>query len=144
MTTESQQSGCTVVPLFASAEWKTKTSNLVHSRSFSCVTDEPAELGGSDLGANPAEILLWSVAGCINIGIEECARRDGIELTALKTDVAARAIPDPVAIGGMRLTVSIKADAPKEKLEAIVMESFEQSPIVGALKDKPQITVKVQ
>ena len=80
MTNTTTASGCSFVPLFASAEWKSKTSNFIRSRNFSCIADEPRDFGGSDLGANPAEILLWSVAGCVSIGAELFASRDGVEL----------------------------------------------------------------
>ena len=144
MTNTTTASGCSFVPLFASAEWKSKTSNFIRSRNFSCIADEPRDFGGSDLGANPAEILLWSVAGCVSIGAELFASRDGVELECLKTDVSGRMLTNPLYIAQLSITVSIKGNASAEKLEGLVRESFEASPIVGSLKVKPQLIVKTE
>lgn len=144
MTNTTTASGCAFVPLFANAEWKTKTSNFIQSRNFSCVADEPKDFGGADLGANPAEILLWSVAGGVSIGTELFATRDSVELQSLKADVSGRMLSVPLAIDQMTITVYIKGNAAKEKLEALVKESFEASPIVGALKIKPKLIIRAE
>ena len=47
------------------------------------VADEPTELGGTDLGPNPYELLLGSVASCTAITIAFYATRKGIELDSV-------------------------------------------------------------
>jgi uncharacterized OsmC-like protein len=56
----------------------------VQAREFSIVVDEPPALGGSDLGANPVEVLLAGYAGCLNVIAHLTARELGIELRGLK------------------------------------------------------------
>ncbi|SDG99317.1 OsmC family protein [Psychroflexus sediminis] len=50
------------------------------SRQFSFLVDEPHELGGQDLAANPVEYLLAGYAGCLNVVINLVAKELGIKL----------------------------------------------------------------
>ena len=50
------------------------------ARGHVIVADEPKDLGGSDLGAKPSEILLSSLAGCKLITMRMYAQRKGWEL----------------------------------------------------------------
>jgi uncharacterized OsmC-like protein len=47
-----------------------------NARQFNIVIDEPPQLGGEDLGANPVEYLLASYAGCINVVAHLTAREE--------------------------------------------------------------------
>ena len=105
--------------------------------------DEPLAAGGADLGANPAEILLWAVVGCVTIGTELFAKRDKVELVSLTASVDGYMTTDPLKIEGLRLCVHISGKADGGKLVALVEESFEKSPIVGSLKAKPKLEVVV-
>ena len=53
------------------------------ARQFKIVIDEPPQLGGEDLAANPVEYLLASYAGCINVVAHLTARELGITIKKL-------------------------------------------------------------
>jgi uncharacterized OsmC-like protein len=63
------------------------------ARQFNIVIDEPPQLGGEDLGANPVEYLLASYAGCINVVAHLTARELGIELEKLEIAVQGNINP---------------------------------------------------
>jgi len=50
------------------------------------VADEPSELSGTDLGPNPYELLLGSVAACTAITISFYAKRKGIVLDSVSVE----------------------------------------------------------
>ncbi|NOX29968.1 MAG: OsmC family protein [Actinobacteria bacterium] len=50
------------------------------------VADEPTELSGTDLGPNPYELLLGSVAACTAITISFYAKRKGIVLDSVSVE----------------------------------------------------------
>jgi uncharacterized OsmC-like protein len=55
----------------------------VQARNFSMYVDEPANLGGSDKGANPVEYLLGALAGCLNVVANLVASEMNIELRGM-------------------------------------------------------------
>jgi putative redox protein len=53
----------------------------------SFLVDEPPDVGGTDTGPRPTQLLAASLAGCIAITMEMYARRKGWELGAVEVDV---------------------------------------------------------
>src|SRR4051794_26685530 len=51
------------------------------------VVDEPEDLGGTDTGSSPFELLAGAVAGCVAITLRMYARRNGWELEHLAVEV---------------------------------------------------------
>lgn len=69
-----------------------------NARQFNVVIDEPPQLGGEDLAANPVEYLLASYAGCINVVAHLTARELGINLE--KLEIAIRGNINPARLFG--------------------------------------------
>jgi putative redox protein len=59
----------------------------VEAGSFTIDVDEPAEVGGTDLGPQPTDLFLASVASCFTLAISHAARKRSIELTDLSVSV---------------------------------------------------------
>jgi uncharacterized OsmC-like protein len=59
----------------------------VDVRDFSFLSDEPADLGGTDRGPNPVEYVLGAFAACQEIVIKAYATVLGIELASVQVDV---------------------------------------------------------
>ncbi len=49
------------------------------------VADEPPDLGGTDTGPTPYEMLLGSLAACTSITLSKYAKRKGIALDSIST-----------------------------------------------------------
>ena len=49
--------------------------------------DEPKELGGSDQGPNPVELLLAALGGCQQIILRFYGKKLGVEIQAIETTV---------------------------------------------------------
>lgn len=62
------------------AESESATKMKLHSGKFEMIIDEPANMGGSDLGPSPIQVLLMSLAGCINVTGHEVAKQRGMKL----------------------------------------------------------------
>lgn len=69
------------------------TKTIVKARGFELVVDEPADLGGTDQGANPVEFLLAAYAGCLNVMAHVCAKELGFELKGIKIDLVGNLNP---------------------------------------------------
>ena len=63
-----------------SSGYRVEVTNGSHTWS----ADEPVDLGGTDSGPNPYELLLGAVAACTCITLSMYARRKGIVLEAIE------------------------------------------------------------
>lgn len=127
-----------------SSEWRGNTSNFMKAREFGYIVDEPVVFEGSNLGPNPAEMLLSAIAGCISTGSELIARGRGVEFSGFKAEASAVIDLADVVLGGFSLVVRVKGNADEAVLRSIVQEAFDGSPIVGSLKSKPEFKIIVE
>lgn len=134
-------SGCMFHPVSAVVDWKDKTSNLIRTREFSYVLDEPKSDKGNDLGPTPAEVLLWSAAGCVAISIEQIAIHRGISFNALRTEASAVFRNREEGMQNLRFKVYVTSDSPQEVFEAIAEKVLRVSPILNSLKTKSTIEI---
>jgi uncharacterized OsmC-like protein len=58
----------------------------VNIRNFSLVSDEPASLGGTDLGPNPVELVLGALGACQEIVVKAYAAILGIPLESVAVE----------------------------------------------------------
>lgn len=59
----------------------------IKSATNTIISDEPATVGGKDLGFAPRELLASSLASCTSITLRMYADRKGWDLTDVKVDV---------------------------------------------------------
>jgi len=70
------------------AHSENQAKTIVKARQFEIVVDEPAELGGTDTGANPVEYVLAAFAGCINVMAHVIAKEMNFQLRGVKIDIS--------------------------------------------------------
>ncbi len=61
---------------------------IVKARQFEIVVDEPADLGGTDTGANPVEYVLAAFAGCLNVMAHVVAKEMNFDLRGVEMDLS--------------------------------------------------------
>ena len=59
----------------------------LRTRGFSWVGDEPPDVGGTDTGPTPYELLLGSLAACIGATLRLYASHKGIQLAAVDVEL---------------------------------------------------------
>ena len=59
----------------------------LHARDFSWTGDEPPDVGGTDTGPTPYELLLGSLAACIGATLRLYASHNGIPMTAVDVEL---------------------------------------------------------
>lgn len=107
------------------------------SRNFRIYTDEPTELGGTNVHPNPQEVLFAALNACMTVGfVAQCALA-GITLQSLRIetegDIDLRGFfgIDPLIKPGydeIRYTVHVVGDATPEQFERIHRIVTETSP----------------
>jgi uncharacterized OsmC-like protein len=63
------------------------TKTVVKARNFEMIIDEPANLGGTDDGANPVEYVLAALAGCLNVVGHLVAKEMGFDIKNLEIEL---------------------------------------------------------
>ena len=114
--------------------------------------DHPAVLVGNDNGPTPVELLLGGLAACLTAGIGNIAAARGITLESVEStvegDIDLRGllgISDEVRNGyqGIRISFTIKGDAPDEVLRDIVEQSRQRSAVYDVLTNGVPVAIDV-
>ena len=71
----------------ASARQRNKLTHDVKVRTHALTADEPADVGGEDMGPSPQELLAASLASCTAITMEMYAKRKGWNVDGMEVDV---------------------------------------------------------
>lgn len=64
-------------------KWRGDLCCDVDAGGFALVVDEPEQYGGTNLGPQPTELLLASIASCFTLAIAYAAQKQSIELDSL-------------------------------------------------------------
>jgi len=111
-------------------------------RQFSFAIDEPPALGGTDAGPNPVELVLSSVAGCLNVVIHMVAVERGVVIRSLRLAVTgqldtARLMGKPTdaraGFASVVVTTEIDSDASDEEIDAILAIAETRCPVADNL-----------
>jgi uncharacterized OsmC-like protein len=124
-------------------------------RSFTMDIDEPNEIGGSNLYANPQEYLLASLNACMTVGYVALCSLQGITLETLEIesegDIDLRGFfgLDPAIAPGyesIRYTVRIKGNGTKEQFakihEAVMATSPNFHNVAKPVRLMPKLVVE--
>ena len=126
----------------------------IRSGKFRMVIDEPENMGGTDMGPSPVQVLLMSLAGCLNVTGHEVARQRGLKLNGIKIDIEGSMNPcnfmgcsfDERA-GFQHINVMINADfdnASKEEIDSWLEETESRCPVTDNIKEGTQISVNTK
>jgi len=118
---------------------------------FTMIIDEPKSMGGTDEGPSPIQVLLMSLAGCLNVTGHEIARQKGLTLNSMKVKIEG--VMNPCTFlgcsfeeraGFQNIIVTVNADMPgtsKEGKEAWLKETESRCPVTDNIKADTTITV---
>lgn len=111
-------------------------------RSFKMTIDEPAELGGGNLGPTPVEVVLAAFGTCQEIVYAVYAAAMGIRLDRVEVDVEGDIDPRgffgvaPVnpGFGGVRFNVRVDSPDSPERIAELVRSVNEHCPVLDILR----------
>ena len=101
---------------------------IAKSRGFEITIDEPKNLGGTDTGMNPVELVLSALGACQAIVARVYARKFKIDFTDLWIEVTGELDTDGFlhksdvrpGYSNIKYDFHIETDAPREKVEEFV------------------------
>jgi uncharacterized OsmC-like protein len=115
--------------------------------------DEAAVLLGEDHGPNPVEYALNALAGCLTTSLVYHAAAQGIRIDEVESTYEGDldlhgflGLSDEVRNGfqNIRVTFKIKADAPPEKLEELLLLAQKRSPVFDIVSNPVPVTVRLE
>ena len=127
------------------------TKMSLTSGKFSMVIDEPQSLGGTDDGPSPVQVLLMSLAGCLNVTGHEVAKQKGLKLNGM--EIKIEGVMNPCAFigcsfeeraGFQQIQVTVEADMPgatQEEIDAWLEETENRCPVTDNVRADTTITV---
>lgn len=120
------------------------------ARHHSFIIDEPAELGGTDRGANPVETLLAALAACRVITYQYHAGRLGVPLKSVSIRLAGEidlrgflAMDDAIRPGfkSIKGEAVLDTDASPAQVEALNDAVAKYCPVADTVKNLTTISV---
>lgn len=121
------------------------------SRSHTMVVDEPKELGGTDKGPNPIELLLASLASCLSIAIKFHADRMNVPVSRVK--VVAKGTLDlrgfmgeDVKPGLQKITLDVTVESPasEERVKELIDFVEHHCPVADTLRSNTPVELTVK
>lgn len=112
-----------------------------NGRGHEIILDEPKQLGGTDEGMNPVEVILASLAGCFSITASFLAEKMKIKINNLKVEVTGeideKAMSSKEVDSGFKkvdLIIKFDSDSSKEKIKKLYENIEEFCPVSDSLK----------
>src|SRR5829696_3235089 len=130
--------------------WGAGAEDTSRTEPFIVDASEPPVLFGHNEAPNPAEFLLHALAGCLTLTIVNVAAARKVELTEVSStlegvlDARGATGLDPSSRNGferIRVSFSIKGDAPREKLEEIVERAKARSVVYDIVSNPVPVDV---
>jgi uncharacterized OsmC-like protein len=127
-------------------------AEMQHEAPFQAFADHPKVLCGEDNGPAPVEWVLHALAACLTAGIANISAARGVTLHSVDCSVEGDidlqgilGLSDKVRNGfqAIRVTYTVKGDAPEEKLRQIVDQARARSAVFDILTGHVPVTIEV-
>lgn len=151
MSTTSPTSPAREVQVLVRGESENATKMNLRAGKFKLVIDEPPQMGGTDDGPSPVQVLLMSLAGCLNVTGHEVARQKGLKLNGMKVKIEG--VMNPCTFigcsfeeraGFQQIQVTITPDmddASEEEIAVWMQETEERCPVTDNIRADTRIAV---
>jgi uncharacterized OsmC-like protein len=133
------------------AQSENPTRLKLKSGKFEMIIDEPENMGGTNMGPSPIQVLLMSLAGCLNVTGHEVARQRGLKLNGMKLKLDG--VLNPCTFigcsyeeraGFQTINVKVTADfenATPEEIESWLKETEARCPVTDNIRESTKINV---
>ncbi len=127
-----------------------KFESEVSIRDLTLTIDEPERLGGTNKGPNPVEVLLASLAGCLDFTGTIVAKEMGYELENLEIEVEGDMDPRgvmgkadvPIGFQEIRVKFNDIDGIPKEDISDFLKEVENRCPVDNTLEEGVRIKIE--
>ncbi len=115
----------------------------VNARSHTVISDQPSDIGGSDQGMNPPELLLAALGACAGYYAVQYLKKRNLSMEKTRVRVAAEKVKNPFRLDNFQVEIEIPADLLEEH-RAGIEQAVHHCLIHKTLLYPPQITLVVK
>jgi uncharacterized OsmC-like protein len=89
MENKTEEKGLCAMPMTIKIHGKSESATRINLNAggFKMIIDEPEQMGGSNLGPSPVQVLLMALAGCLNVTAHEVAKQRNLGLKSLSINI---------------------------------------------------------
>ncbi len=150
---KTKEEACAIqVKVHVSGESESATKLNLRSGKFKMIIDEPESMGGTNEGPSPVQVLLMSLAGCLNVTGHHVANEQGLKLKKMKIvidgDMNACTFMGcsfEERAGFQTINVVIRPEfenePDKETISAWITETEARCPVTDNIKEGTKISV---
>ncbi|HOF87456.1 MAG TPA: OsmC family protein [Armatimonadota bacterium] len=109
-------------------------------RGHTVITDVTREMGGTDAGPMPPELVATALGTCVGIYAVAFCQKHGIAAEGMVVHTEWEKVPNPDRIGRMRVCVEVPAGIPEHK-HAAFMRTVQECMVHNTLCQMPQVTL---
>jgi uncharacterized OsmC-like protein len=120
------------------AVWQGGYRCEVISRQHHIVVDEPLEVGGTDAGPGPTDLLLASLGSCFTLAVGHVAAKRGIAVGAIEVTVTGT-YEGP---SFRDLAIDVYLDAPEDRIEELLRRAQAVCYVSNTLARGPSLQVR--
>jgi len=144
------------MPMAVKVKGKSESSTRisVSSGGFNMIIDEPEQMGGTNQGPTPIQVLLMALAGCLNVTAHEVAKQQDIPLVSLNIEIDGnldactfmgcstnnRAGFDKIKV---HFDAKFSVPVPQNKIDQWVSDTERRCPVTDNIKAATEISLVV-
>ena len=142
------------MPMKVKIHGKSETATRINlsAGNFKMVIDEPEQMGGSNLGPTPVQVLLMALAGCLNVTAHEVAKQQNLGLKSLNIEIEGdldactfMGCNNENRAGFQDITVNLNADFEvmpmQESIDKWLEETERRCPVTDNVKSMTNIAL---
>lgn len=121
----------------------THSRTEISTRDVTTIIDEPKEREGTNMGPSPTETLVAALIACTNVIGHKCAKRHGVEFSAMSVDAEAtlnrrgtRLLEEiEVPFPKIRLMINVTTDASEADMEKVKADLHRFCPVSKVVRN---------
>ena len=141
-----------ITRVYGISESPTKIS--LRSGKFQLTIDEPEHMGGTNQGPTPMQVMLFALAGCLNMTSHIVAKEKGMNLKGLKIEINGgmnpmkfMGIDDKNRAGFKSVKITLIPQFEKTYDDVMISQWIKETearcPVTDNIKDKTKVLIEV-
>jgi uncharacterized OsmC-like protein len=108
------------VPLSLRVDHEAGDRFRIQVRGHQVVVDQPATMGGDDVGPTPTELFVASLTACVGFYARRYLARHDLDATGLAVEASYTMASKPSRVGEVTLRLVVPAGVPHERQAALM------------------------